>query len=134
MGTRSLTMVLDDREEPICVMYRQYDGYPDGHGEELAGFLDRPLVNGIGPDRQVFNGMGCLAASMIAHFKTEAGGFYLYPPSVWDDGAGEDYRYTIYPHKSHHSNKIYMRVEDRRGTILYDDPVSDFTPEKCVEE
>lgn len=136
MGTRSLTMVKDANEEPICVMYRQYDGYPDGHGEELADFLkDRRLVNGLGADKSaVFNGMECLAAAMVANFKTEPGGFYLYAPSVWESGAGEDYRYVIYPHQSHHGSKIYMRVEDYRGTELYDGPADDFTPEKCVED
>ena len=38
MGTRSLTYVYDDYSvnTPIMCMYRQYDGYPTGHGAELS--------------------------------------------------------------------------------------------------
>ena len=39
MGTRSLTYVYDDNNDPIICMYRQFDGYPTGHGSELADFL-----------------------------------------------------------------------------------------------
>lgn len=85
MGTRSLTVFKDGAKE-IAVMYRQFDGYITGHGLELAEFL-KPmrLVNGFGStDRAgtVANGMGCLAAQIIAHFKgkqEEPGGFYLHP-------------------------------------------------------
>ena len=38
MGTRSLTFVYEDKT-PILNMYRQFDGYPSGHGQELADFL-----------------------------------------------------------------------------------------------
>jgi len=37
MGTRSLTYVYDNKEPLVC-MYRQFDGYPSGHGKELAEF------------------------------------------------------------------------------------------------
>jgi len=40
MGTRSLTIFFDgDRDEEIAVMYRQFDGSPEGHGALLAEFL-----------------------------------------------------------------------------------------------
>ncbi len=99
MGTRSLTYVYDDYADntPIICMYRQYDGYPAGHGAELAEFLhDGKLVNGIpfGTTEKMFNGMGCLAAQMIAHFKTDVGGFYLYPP-VLNQDCGQDYEYHV---------------------------------------
>jgi hypothetical protein len=38
--------------------------------------------------------MGCLAASMIAHFKQTPGGFYIHPVDVTD--CGQDYEYHIY--------------------------------------
>ena len=48
MGTRSLTFVYDGKE-PMINMYRQYDGYPQGHGKELADFLNSgTMVNGFG--------------------------------------------------------------------------------------
>ena len=99
MGTRSLTFVYDG-EEPIINMYRQFDGYPTGHGAELAEFLAPfDMVSGIpvGKDvkpRKMANGMGCLAAQLVANFKDGAGQFYLYPTSAVD--CGQDYEYHIY--------------------------------------
>lgn len=94
MGTRSLTFVYEG-DKPIMNMYRQYDGYPSGHGAELVEFLaGGKLVNGIGADKNVFNGMGCLAASLVAHFKKSPGGFYIY--SVDSKDCGQDFEYHIY--------------------------------------
>lgn len=101
MGTRSLTFVYSESKSgekatPIMNMYRQYDGYPSGHGAELAEFLSGGrLVNGLsgmGKEKQ-FNGMGCLAAQMVANFKDGAGSFYLYPVTTTD--CGQDYEYHI---------------------------------------
>lgn len=93
MGTRSLTVVQEGDTE-IVVMYRQFDGYLEGHGKDLAEFLDGiPVVNGIGDNRKVFNGVGCLAASLVAHFKDGAGSIYLYPAGTRD--CGEEYTYII---------------------------------------
>ena len=80
----------------IVVLYRQMDGYPDGHGAELAAFLEgKVIVNGIGSDTPegAFNGMGCLAAQVVAHFKDGIGGFYLHPAGSRD--IGEEYIYTV---------------------------------------
>lgn len=99
MGTRCLTVVNDEIGREIGVLYRQMDGYPEGHGEELRKFVgSRIIVNGLsgGPwneDNGVANGMGCLFAQIVAHFKTEAGMFYLYPPGTRD--YGEEYIYTV---------------------------------------
>ena len=103
MGTRSLTYVYESYQEehtPVVCMYRQYDGYLEGHGLELATFLTRgKLVNGLsGKDQMVFNGMGCLAAQMIAYFKTEAGQFYLHAP-VLNQDAGQEYEYHVFRDK-----------------------------------
>ena len=99
MGTRALTFVYDEDGEAIINMYSQYDGYPEGHGSDIAHFLrDKRLVNGMAGDTSmVFNGMGCLAASLVAYFKDSAGGFYLYPASAKD--CGQDYEYHIYKDK-----------------------------------
>lgn len=100
MGTRSLTYVYggDRKTKPLVCMYRQYDGYPSGHGQELVDFL-KPikLVNGLGLEEKtkVANGMGCLAAQLITHFKTEPGQFYLYEPELNQD-AWQDYEYHIF--------------------------------------
>jgi hypothetical protein len=99
MGTRSLTIVVDgmyDNAE-IAVLYRQMDGYPEGHGKELATFLkDFHIVNGMRLDdtRKIANGAGCLFAQLVAHFKDGPGGFYLHPAGCRN--CLEDYIYTIY--------------------------------------
>lgn len=88
-------------------MYRQFDGYPEGHGAELAEFLKSGrMVNGldgVGKELQ-FNGMGCLAAQMIANFKESPGGFYIHPTDVTD--CGQDYEYHVYQKK----DELYIEV------------------------
>ena len=100
MGTRSLTFVYEKYgqiQKPVVNMYRQFDGYPEGHGAELAEFLKSGrMVNGldgIGKELQ-FNGMGCLAAQMVANFKESPGGFYIHPTDITD--CGQDYEYHVY--------------------------------------
>ena len=102
MGTRSLTTFVETYKDnsgkkvknEIVTMYRQYDGYMEGHGKDLADFLaGGKLVNGIGmDDKVVFNGMGCLSAQVVAHFKDGAGGFYLQRANK---NSGEEYRYKV---------------------------------------
>lgn len=75
MGTRCLTVVKDggkDAQDIIC-LYRQFDGYPDGHGAKLHElFGDFVIVNGLGGQSpNVANGMGCLAAQLVAKLKLD---------------------------------------------------------------
>ena len=105
MGTRSLTRVIEtytdnngkQKQEKLLTMYRQFDGYPSGHGQELADFINTGVVvNGISLDnkQKVFNGAGCFAAQMVSHFKGDgAGGFYIYSNSAKD--VGEEYEYHV---------------------------------------
>jgi hypothetical protein len=98
MGTRSLTYVYDDNNDPLICMYRQFDGYPTGHGSELASFLTPfKIVNGISGNAKigkVANGMGCLAAQLVANFKTDVGNIYLHPPILGRDD-GQEFEYHI---------------------------------------
>ena len=112
MGTRSLTYIKDqyeDNDNIIICMYRQYDGYLSGHGKELAEFLqDFTVVNGynsLTPARSA-NGIPCLAAQLVAHFKDGIGNIYLYPTSTKD--VGEEFIYTI----SLIDNQINIEVRD----------------------
>lgn len=103
MGTRSLTYVYDGVRTPanaVLCLYRQMDGYPSGHGQELFEFLDGvEIVNGFSllpsDNDNKANGMGCLAAQLVAHFKEGIGGFYLQPPKAKAD-SGQDYEYHIH--------------------------------------
>ena len=97
MGTRSLTFVYDEDGKKLINMYRQYDGYPSGHGKELAEFLEPiTMVNGISEARKIANGPGCLAAQLVSHFKDGPGGIYLEPTTAVD--CGQDYEYHIATH------------------------------------
>ena len=115
MGTRSLTTFKEDHNnEEIVVLYRQFDGYPEGHGTDLFRFLNKMnMVNGIagGEKRKISNGMSCLAAQMVSYFKEEPGGFYLYRADTRD--VGEEYIYTIYVNYDIDNNKreIMIKVE-----------------------
>ena len=115
MGTRSLTTFKEDHtDEEIVVLYRQMDGYPEGHGIDLFRFLNNMnMVNGMSPGekRKTSNGMSCLAAQMVSYFKDEPGGFYLYRADTRD--VGEEYIYTIYVNHDIDNNEreIMIRVE-----------------------
>ena len=106
MGTRCLTYVYEGNSPLVC-LYRQFDGYPSGHGAELADFLKGiQLGNGIAgkPEMGTFaNGMGCLAAQLIAHFKKSVGGFYIH---LVTDSGGVDYEYHVY------ANKVVVKNPD----------------------
>ena len=115
MGTHSLTFVYDEDGKILINMYRQYDGYPSGHGKDLAEFLEPiTMVNGIGMTKAVIaNGPGCLAAQLVAHFKDGPGGIYLEPTTAVD--CGQDYEYHIAPHGEGAELTITcQRIEDLR--------------------
>jgi len=108
MGTRSLTIVRNESGTDILTLYRQMDGYPEGHGLELVDFLlPFRITNGISSyeDKNVANGAGCLAAQIVARLKrgypktkhtparTSVGNFYLEPAGTKD--VGEEYVYIV---------------------------------------
>ena len=125
MGTRSLTVFKYTNEKEIVVMYRQFDGYPEGHGLELADFLDGiKMVNGIpgwSESSRLANGMGCLAAQTISQFKDGVGGIYLYPAGTRD--CWEDFIYTV---TGKEGESPLMTVTDSRGKTLFNGSPSDF--------
>jgi hypothetical protein len=106
MGTRSTYRVLEQyteektgkiKNQEICLMYLQFDGYPSGHPSETAEWLSTgKVVNGFGANETnlIFNGAGCLAAQLVAKYKIATGGCYLHPLNhrgkCW-----EDYLYDI---------------------------------------
>lgn len=125
MGTRSTTKVLDNNGNCLTAMYAQYDGYPEGMGLDLVKFLgDKPLVNGFGSNsQQAFNGPGCLAAQLVAHFKDGIGGFYLTTP---DDT--QEFNYTLRPMNPEWpgTGQVRLTVESSYDGILYDGPSSEW--------
>ena len=91
-------------EKVIVSIYNHWDGYPEGLGVQLAEYFDgKRVTNGLGSkdnEDLIFNGMGCLAASLVEHLKDGPGNVYIEDPErphgwiaydyyVWgDDGKG----------------------------------------------
>lgn len=138
MGTRSLTIFKEDKKD-VAVMYRQFDGYPSGHGQELKAFLSEfeGVTNGIaiGETRKTANGMGCLAAQTVAHFKTGVGQFYLHAANTRD--CGEQYRYTVSLSQTASGGfQIHLTVQsgyEKKWKTLFKGPVAEFDIKKAEE-
>ena len=97
MSTRALTVVYNEDDQPLVIIYCHSDGYPDGHGADLAKILkDRIIVNGIEiPEQEnASNGMGCLAATIVAKLKKGIGGIYL--QADIEEDYGQEYEYHIW--------------------------------------
>lgn len=119
MGTRSLTVFVDVGEKKkkteIGVMYRHWDGYPQGMGQDLFEILKGyTITNGIpigGNNWKLANGMGCLACQLIARMKDGPGNIYLYPAGTRD--VGEQYIYTL--RNTPETTDLILKVESCFG-------------------
>ena len=136
MGTRSTYRIIEqftDEEtnkvinQEICLMYRQFDGYPSGHPCETAEWLSTgKVVNGFSSKETelIFNGAGCLAAQLVAKYKTEPGGTYLNPlkhrGKCW-----EDYLYDIIV-KEDQTIEFVCYENGKRKTEVFRGSPSDF--------
>lgn len=121
MGTRSLTFLYEnDETTPFTCIYRQFDGYPSGHGLDIASYVNsRAIVNGYSNPQTQINGMGCMAAQLIVHLKDgkrEAGNIYIYPPNTSD--VWEDYQYHLWQDR--------VEVRDYNGEVLFQGTWADF--------
>lgn len=129
MGTRSITTVYDNGKKLVSI-YRQMDGYPTGMGADLKEILKgRKLVNGYNSDSakaRSFNGMGCMAAQLIAELKDGIGSIYIHPV----DCGGENYTYEL----SATGDTIHLKLINNHlpKGVLYDGQIDDFEP-KDVE-
>lgn len=144
MGTRSLTHFISTwtdektnkvKSNKIVTMYRQYDGYPSGHGIQLAEFIAQgKMVNGIGASEKqlVFNGMGCLAAQVVAHFKEGPGNIYLHRGGTTN--CWEEYRYEVIHNED--TNELTFKCIEVHGKVkvLYEGTVSGFLEFVAKEE
>lgn len=127
MGAISLTIVYDEfSEKPILGMYRHFDGYISGHGKDLKDeFGDFEIVNGIslGDNERKANGMGCLAAQIVAHFKDGIGGIYIESPKNY-----QEYNY----HLKLKDGKIWVVVKgyNNKGNPIYEGYLSEMPTEE----
>ena len=122
MGTRSNTVIIETaygKPFRLVNIYRQMDGYPSGHGKELADFLGSiTMCNGIGlsgENEHIANGAGCLAAQLIAHLKTEPGSIYLDKPTGHLDN---DYAYLISANTLEPEQGINVEVKKYSGKVF----------------
>lgn len=121
MGTHAQTRIFEDNECIVC-MLRQSDGYPESHGRELFDFLtSKRLINGIANynSNTEANGIGCLAAQMVVHFKKGIGRIYLQA----NQGREYEYNYDIY--NSDMSEHLSL-VVTRQDIVLFEGSLNDF--------
>lgn len=122
MGTRSITKVYNKNGDVLVCLYRQFDGYPSGHGQDLLDFVkERTIVNGYNlqqTSQSFANGMGCLAAQIVAYFKEGIGHFYLYPANTKMDDVWAEYEYEVRPNELIESEAVVCVRDDPNGTFL----------------
>ena len=85
----------EEPKQTIVDIYHHWDGYPEGLGVTLADYLNgKKVTNGLGRDNDnLFNGMGCLAASLVAELKDGPGDVYIEPR---ESHGWIDYQYYIW--------------------------------------
>ena len=132
MGTRTLVHIKDGKKT-IATIYRQYDGYPSGIGEDIKKILNNgevDILNGYGGNSKIpsqFNGMGCLAAFLVGELKQKTiGNLYLWAINSKD--CGEEFVYTL----SEKKGVLYIKVFDVWDkAILFNGLLKDFSGEKA---
>lgn len=100
MSTRSITHIYEMQnlrpDKIVCSFFRHCDGYPSGHGQDLAEWLkDKALVNGIGDNFVVgrdFNRAGTMAVQLMAHIQALSGCEVIPTGSTTSD---QEYTYHV---------------------------------------
>jgi hypothetical protein len=97
MGTRSITHIQfrhAGKVQPVVTFYRQYDGYPEAHGLEMAKILNgfKPIGDKLG---EFANGHDDMAFQFLALLKSAHGPYNLYLTPVGETNMGEDFIYTV---------------------------------------
>lgn len=106
MGTRSLTVVQSrwaegEAYETHAVIYRHWDGYPSGHGRDLAKYLEGvSVVNGkrLDSPETELNGPGRLAAYLVKRLHDDK-----HEPDLHTTrrACGQEYEYVISVDENH---------------------------------
>ena len=106
-------------DKVLVSIYHHYDGYPEYLGVTLANYLeDKKIVNGLG-DRNtpVFNGLGCMAASIIKELKDEPGNVYIEDPER--PHGWLDYEYYVW---GDYNKDIWISIFDGDKCIFVGKP------------
>lgn len=147
MGTRS-NVRFKENGKVIGCLYRQYDGYPTGMGQDLLDILpggDPSILNGFSLDSKCpthFNGIGCLAAYVTGKLKgNQIGNVYVYPSDHVPGESGEEYVYDLSLgddglHLTLYSIGVSFFGVDISGNdkiLLYSGPLRDFDPDAIAD-
>ena len=129
MGTRSITHIHEMEslgEKTVCSFFRHCDGYPSGHGKDLADWLKgKKLVNGMtGEEKtgQDFNRAGTMAVKLMNHIQDESGCEVI---PTGDSNYGEDFTYDVY----FRNGKFYLIVDGE-----HEFPVDQYDGKKLERE
>ena len=106
-------------DKTIVDIYHHYDGYPEGLGVKLASYLDGKVVTtGLSGDTTYsFNGMGCLAASLIAELKDGPGNVYIEDPERKHGWI--DYEYFVW---GDDNKSVWISIFDGDECIFVGEP------------
>tara|TARA_B100000686_G_C16474230_1_gene803705 strand:+ start:204 stop:671 length:468 start_codon:yes stop_codon:yes gene_type:complete len=138
MGTRSITVIEDEEGKELCRIYRQFDGYPSHHGDELGNIVNRgPVVSRKVLGSSDYLGMPELAATVVATLKSyirdPVTGNYEWNNPMFDNNriqlmpkgkhdAGEEWIYTItYAGDGEFANVYAYDVYEGQRYILHED-------------
>ncbi len=122
----SASFTIFERKEPVITMYSHWDGYPEGFPLEVMQWLSGiAITNGLHTNTEnTANGVSCLAAQMIAKFKTEPGNIYIYNPNM-RHRLCEDYIYYIFIDND--SIRItVIRSDGDENTTVFESAISDY--------
>ena len=125
MATRASIIFKDVEGNFLANVYKHYDGYPEYLGEELLKLTSGKIVNGLTmkPDGvhhvlgEMFNGMGCLVASVIAKLKDQPGDVYLCPEVDYGN-CGEDYLYEVIENNEGTGAVVFIKNMDGEWDFL----------------
>ena len=97
MATRA-SIIMKENGKPMVAVYKHWDGYPSGLGKSLEEIImGGQITHGLGLNSElgkVFNGAGCLFASIVSILKEKPGDVYM--TSIDSVGrSGEEYIYEI---------------------------------------
>lgn len=115
MATRASIKFSDNQGNFIANVYHHWDGYPEYLGAKLLELTTTPITQGIKikPDNaypvlgEVFNGMGCLVASVVVKLKTEPGSVYMYPEGDYGK-CGENYLYEVIENSEGNGVEVFV--------------------------
>lgn len=111
MGTRSLTHFRQG-DKTLLTLYRQFDGYIEGHGKDLAEALQLR-----------HNGFGCLVAQVVGKLKGgKAFNVYVFPADSVD--CSEEFTYYVESYEGFKVDNI--KVVDDSARVCFEGSLEAF--------